>query len=61
VPEQVGDLAQAGAPVEQTGGQRMPQQVRPARRRIHAGPHKRGVHGAADDVAADRRARALAM
>jgi hypothetical protein len=29
VPEQVGDLAQAGATVEQRGGQRMPQQVRP--------------------------------
>ena len=38
----------------------MPQQVRPACRRIHASPQKRGVHGAADDVAADRRADAAA-
>ena len=35
------------------GGQRMAQQVRPARRRIHAGPRQRGVHGAADAMCSD--------
>ena len=53
--EQAADLLQAGA-AGKIGRQRMPQQVRPAHRRIHAGAPQRVIHRAIHDAGADRRA-----